>query len=304
VPFNFWMDRDQMAKYDEEWGHDFRITHYGVDVVEAFIGLHWWPGVQAEYINDGKTSWQVKPLVNSLEEAMDLPMPDPTADGVYADLTGKREAYPDKAIFGMLIAPLDTLHTLRLADIYTDLVDYPELIHELLAKIRPVQIEAAKRACATDIDVLYLAGDICGSNGPMISPRQLREFLFDYLKEVIEIAHAAGKKVFYHSDGLVLDLLSVYMDYGIDGCNPVEPRYNDAREFVNRTDGKLMLYGGLDNCGIIPEGSVDEVRKHVRSQFETLGSQGKLIFSTHDIPSQCPRENLDAMVEEIKACTY
>ena len=138
----------------------------------------------------------------------------------------------------------------------------------------------------------------------MVSPRHLREFLFDYVKEVVEVAHAAGKKVFYHSDGLLLDILDVYIEYGIDGCNPLEPRYNDAREFVRRTDGKLMLYGGLDNCDIIPNGTVDQVREHVRSQFDILGWQGRLIFSSHDIPSYCPLDNLDAMVDEIKACRY
>jgi len=304
VPFNFWMDRDKMAEYDREWGHDFRFTHYGVDVVESFIALPWWAGVPVESFDDGMTVWQTKPMLDSILDAIDLPMPDPADPNVYADIIAKRAQYPDKAIFALLLAPLDIIQPLRLADMYTDLLDYPETIHKILDRARPVLIEAARRACELDIDVLYLAGDFCGRDGALVSPKLLREFLFGYLKECIEIAHEHGKKVFYHSDGYVLDILNLYIEAGIDGCNPVEARYNDSHEFVRRSEGKLMLYGGLDNCNIIPNGTVDDVRQHVRSQFEILGNQGRLILSSHDIPGMCPRANLDVMVECIKACRY
>jgi uroporphyrinogen-III decarboxylase len=155
-----------------------------------------------------------------------------------------------------------------------------------------------------DIDVLYLAADICSRDGAMVSPEQLREFNFDYLVEVIDIAHEAGKKVFYHSDGRILPILDLYVEYGIDGCNPLEPRYNDSQEFVERFGDKLILYGGGDNCGIIPDGTVEQVREHVRNQFDVFGKDGHFIYSTHDIPGCCPQENLDAMVETIKECRY
>lgn len=304
VPFNFWMDRDKMAEYDQLWGSDFRLTHYGVDVIEAFVGLSWWAGVPVETVDDGKTVWQTKPMLGSIQEAVDLPMPDPTDPNVYADIEAKRAQNPDKAIFALMLAPLDILHPLRLADGYMDLIDYPDVVHQILGRAKPILIEAARRTCALDIDVLYLAGDFCGRDGALVSPRHLREFLFDYLREIIDIAHESGKKVFYHSDGYVLDILNLCIEYGFDGCNPVEPRYNAAEEFVSRTDGKLVLYGGLDNCNIIPDGTVDEVREHVRSQFDILGANGRVILSTHDIPSHCPRANLDAMVEAIKECRY
>lgn len=304
VPFNFWMDRDKMAEYDLEWGHDFRLTHYGADVVESFVSLPWWAGLHREAIDDGKTSWQIKPMLERLSDALDLQLPDPADPNIYADIIDKRAKYPDKALFPLLLAPLDILFPLRLSDLYTDILDYPDLIHEILNRVRPVLIEAARKACEIDIDMLYLAGDICGRDGALVSPRHLREFMFGYVSEVIEIAHTSGKKVFYHSDGYILDILDLYMEAGIDGCNPMEPRYNDSKEFVQRTQGELILYGGLDNCNIIPDGSVEDVREHVRSQFEILGKQGRLIFSSHDIPSHCPRENMDAMVECMKTCRY
>jgi uroporphyrinogen decarboxylase len=305
VPFNFWMDRDKMAEYDQKWGADFRLTHYGVDVIEAFQLINYWPTLTPKMYFDGKTYWQTEPMVESLSDALNLPLPDPTNTAIYADIEEKRAKNPDKAIFVLANAPLGIFEPLRLAEnLYMELYDCADEIHEILTRMKPVMMEATRRTCALDIDVLYVADDICGRDGALVSPKQLREFHFNYLREVVDIAHEAGKKVFYHTDGRVTGILDLFMEYGYDGINPYEPRYNDAQEFVDRTNGKLMLYGTLDNCKIIPDGTVEDIQEHVREKFRILGKEGRLIFSTHDIPAHCPQENLDALVETIKSCRY
>lgn len=305
LPFNFWMDRDRMAELDRRYGADFRLTHYGADVIEGFILLNFWPGLSANTVDDGKTVWQVEPMVRDIREAVDHPMPDPTDEAVYSDLRQKRAQWPDKAIFALTGGPFSILEPLRLAEnVFYDVIDHPDAVHAILKRAEEVFTEAARRACAEDIDVLYIAHDICSRNGAMMSPDMLREFHFDYLRGMVEAAHAAGKKVFHHTDGYVMDILDLFIEYGFDGINPLEPRYHDSEEFVRRSSGRLMVYGGGDNCNIIPDGTPDEVRAHVRRQFEVLGANGGYIFSTHDIPSHCPDENLDAMVEAIKDCRY
>jgi len=304
VPFNFWMDRDKMAEYDARWGADFRLTHYGADVIEAFVLFDWFPGLHPKSRNDGVTQWQLEPALDSIEEALDLQFADPADSAIYADITEKRAKDPDKAIFALAIGPLGILGGYRLAEnLFVELYDKAEVIHEFLCKIQPIFLDIVRRTCALDIDVLYLADDICDRNGATISPAHLREFHFDYLKPAIDIAHEAGKRVFYHTDGYVLDILDLFTEYGIDGINPIEHRYNDPKEFLRRSEGRLKVYGALDNCSIIPNGTPEEVRDHVKEVFSILGPNG-LIMSTHDIPGYCPQENLDAMVETIKGCGY
>jgi uroporphyrinogen decarboxylase len=305
LPFNFWMDRDRMAQLDAKWGQDFRVTHYGADVVEAFATLPFWAGLPRKTVSDHMTTWQVAPLISSVEEALRLPLPDPTDPSLLADIRAKRAAYPDRAIFALFIAPLDILQPLWLAEgLYTALYDSPATIHELLRRIEPILVECARRVCTEDIDALYLAGDVCGRDGPLVSPRHLREFNFNYLRRVIHLAHASGKKVLYHTDGRVLPLIELFLEYSIDGINPLEPRFNDPEEFLRRSNCRLILYGGGDNCDAIPNGTPDTVRDHVLSRFRVFGRNGMYIFSTHDIPSYCPLANLDAMVAAIKECSY
>ena len=308
-PFSLNLDRRMAPRLQEKWGPNFLLDHYGVDMMDRLIDLPWWRDAASErkirYIDDGHTVWQMDPIADSIDDALTLDLPDPTSDTLLAGVNSLRDAHPDKAVFAFLLAPLDILWGLRRDEgLYFDIIDHPAKVHEFMRRVREVLIEAARRACALDIDMLYTGGDICGRNGPMVSPRHLREFLFDYMADVVDIAHKAGKKVFYHTDGYVLPIVDIFVEYGYDGINPLEHRYNDPEEFLAKAGGKLMLYGGLDNCKIIPDGTPQEVRDHVRQTFDILGKEGRLIMSSHDIPVHCPEENLEAMVDEIKACRY
>jgi uroporphyrinogen decarboxylase len=133
----------------------------------------------------------------------------------------------------------------------------------------------------------------------------LRRFCFEPLHKLVKRAHQRGLKVFFHTDGHVMNILPLFVEFGIDGINPFQVSAGNSFETLrDEYGGKLMLYGGIDNCFIIPDGTVEDVRAHIRHLFETLGQTGGLIASSHDIPSHVPLENLDAMVEAIKACRY
>ncbi|MGC8844107.1 MAG: uroporphyrinogen decarboxylase family protein, partial [bacterium] len=242
-PFNFWMDRDKMAELDEKWGADFRITHYDADLIEAFPLINWYPGLTAKTYYDGKTVWQLEPMIDSLNKALDLPLPNPTDPAIYSDIIEKRKRYPDKAIFVLVGAGLALLEPLRLPqNLYIELYDHPDVVHKVLRRYQPILLELTRRICELDIDVLYIAHDVCGRNGPLLSPKHLREFHFDYIRELVELAHRMGKKVFYHTDGRVMEIIDLFLEYGFDGINPLEYRFNDIRAFREIEGGRLIVY--------------------------------------------------------------
>ena len=304
-PFNFWMDRDIMERLDKELGENFRVSHYDADVIETFALLNYFPGFSGEYIQDEITTWQIKGAIEDYSEVLEAPLPDPDDINIYQNIIDTRTKYPDKALFTMLIPPIGSIGGLKLPQYFMmDLACEPELMHSVIDKIMPTMIKVAENACDLDIDVLYIADDICMSSGLIYSKKMLREFQFDYIKPIIDMAHSKGKKVFYHTDGLVMDILDLFMEYNIDGINPLEPRFNKSEEFIKRTGGKLMLYGGIDNCHIIPEGTCVDVVSHIKNQFETIGKHTGMIFSSHDIPSSVPMENINVMVDTIKSLRY
>ena len=306
VPYNFWMDRDAMARYDAKYGADFRLTHYDVDVIEAFHALDWWPTVQRETVLDAKTVWQVGPAVGSIQEALALPLPDVTDPAVYAPIRAVRAAHPDKAIFVLILSPFEHLFAnLRLqAGTALDLYDHPEQVHHFLAGVAESTTELVRRTCELDVDVIYLAGDLCATKGPMLSCEHLEEFCFRYLVEPVRVAHEADLPVLYHTDGRVMEILDLFVKYGFQGINPLQPHLNDLQAFAREYGDELVLYGGLDNCYTIPDGTIEGIRKHVRGLFHTVGAEGGLIMSSHDIPGYTQEAKIEAMIAEIRRCVY
>jgi uroporphyrinogen decarboxylase len=113
------------------------------------------------------------------------------------------------------------------------------------------------------------------------------------------MAKNADKFVVYHSDGNITDVLDSLLEMGVNAVNPLQPEFNDFDVFKSKYHGKLAVYGGIDNTKIIPTGTTDEVRAHIRDIYARLGVGGGLILSSHDIPIYCPHENIEAMVDEI-----
>jgi len=132
------------------------------------------------------------------------------------------------------------------------------------------------------------------------------EFVLPYASELAEIARKYNIPVMFHSDGNVSELLDHLIKIGVCAVNPMQPHLNDAGQFKEKYGDKLAVYGGLDNCYIIPDGTPEDVREHVSEVFNILGkSDGALIFSTHDIPEYTPKENIEALISTIKnECNY
>ena len=305
VPFNFWMDRRLMARYEERIGHrHWRVTHYGADVIETFALLGWpaAPGVE----RDG-TWWQTGPALADWADAGTLKLPDPADPKVYRLIQRDLEEFPDTAVILDMPTPWGIIAGLRTYEhAYMDVIDRPEEVMAMARRIADITLVAVERACELNITALYLMEDLADARGLTMSEAMIRRFSLDLVRPHIEAAKTAGKPVLFHSDGNVTNLLPLLKEYGLDAVNPLQPHLNDLRAFKATHGQALALYGGLDNCFVIPNGTTDEVRAHVLDVFDVAGRpDGALIFSTHDIPLDTPPQNIEVMVDTIRReCVY
>jgi len=304
------MDRRRMGEFDALFGEDFRVSHYGADVIETFprfCGANWWfPEImgRVRHETNGEMTRMVVPGVTRAAELRDFPMPDMTDAAVYAPVREVRARYPDKALFGFVCHPLEILTgPFEMEALYCALADDPDIVEETVWRIGEALGEGVDALCG-DMDVLYLAGDICSTKGSMLSAAMLERFCFEPLAPAIRAAHRHGIKVFFHTDGKVDEILPLFVAAGIDGINPLQASCNDAAAFAREYGERLMVYGGLDNLFIIPDGSLQDIRDHVRRQFEILGAHGGYIASSHDIPYGITVERVNTLVDALKGCVY
>ena len=304
VPFNFWMDRRLMSAYERDIGHPhWRVTHFGADVIETFAGLDFPRGSGEDH---NGSYWHTSPFLKDWRDFETVPMPDPHQEAVYETIKKDLAEFPDKAIFLDLPTSWGVLTYVRTYElIYMDMVEYPEEFKKLSQKIADVQKVTVERACKMGITALYLMEDLAMTKGLTMSPEMINEFCLDYTTDLVEIAQSYNIPVLFHSDGMVMDLIEILAQAGVCAVNPLQPHLNDATEFKEKFGDRIAVYGGLDNCFIIPEGPPEKIRDHVQDTFTKLGkSDGGLIFSTHDIPLGTPKENVSAMIDAINECRY
>ncbi len=306
VPFNFWLDecsnRSVPKPFAERLGENFRLDHYGVDVIEAFTDVEW-PHSRG-VVGDGR-DWALSSVSLTLDDLLGSSWPEVT-DKTILPICQTLERYPDKAIFVLVCGVLTILHGARTYGIQMmDMYDNSSKLRRVYDRISTITTKITKAVCGLGISAVYFGEDIASTGGLMISPEMLDEYVWPYNGRPIYEAQQQGVPVIYHSDGNTMGILDRLVGLGIRGVSPVQPHLNDLAEMKRKYHGRLAVYGGLDNTFAIPRGSCQQVREQVRSAFRVLGQGGGLIFSCGAIPYTAPPENIEAMVAAIKEeCIY
>ena len=147
---------------------------------------------------------------------------------------------------------------------------------------------------------VYGGQDICGANGPLMSPAMLRELYFPELKWCLEPLVEAGIGVIWHCDGDIRPILDDILDLGVVGLQGFEeehgPRYEDMVRLKAPDGGPIVVWGCVSVATTLPRGSVADVRAAVERSFTVAGAgRGHVLSSTSSIMPETPLENADAL---------
>jgi len=184
---------------------------------------------------------------------------------------------------------------------FMDLVENPEMAESCLGKLVDLDYALTERifdALPGRVLLTYVAEDMGGQAGLLISPEHIRRFLIPGMKRMIALTHQAGAYVFHHNDGDCRAALPDLVAAGIDILNPVQWRIPGMDRAALKRDfgSRLVFHGGMDNQRTLPFGSVEDVRQEVEDNLRLLGEGGGYILAPcHNIQSQTPPENIVAM---------
>jgi len=152
------------------------------------------------------------------------------------------------------------------------------------------------------IDIILFGDDLGMQNGPQISPQMYRE-LFKPRHSLLwhRAKELAPVKVMLHCCGGVRELLDDLIDAGLDAINPVQIscRGMEARALKADFGDRITFWGGgCDTHKVLPTGTPDEIRRHVKDQVGILKPRGGFVFQqVHNILADVPPENVLAMYE-------
>jgi hypothetical protein len=130
------------------------------------------------------------------------------------------------------------------------LYDQRDLVEEIADHMLLWNLEMARKvfAAGVTLDFCYLWEDICYKNGPLFSPRIMREIMVPRWRTFTDFLRANGVAVIVvDCDGNVEQLLPLLLEGGVNGLLPFEVTAgNDILETRRRYGKNLILFGGID----------------------------------------------------------
>ncbi|MFW6155259.1 MAG: uroporphyrinogen decarboxylase family protein [Planctomycetota bacterium] len=227
----------------------------------------------------------------------------------------------DKAIFGWgasisffgLSALLsDNITQGSLDEWLVMLMTEKETATEMMGRATDAAIALAERyhqAAEDKIMIWGVASDDAGTQrSGLIRPDLFEEMILPHYRRFCDWVHQnTGWKTFVHSCGAVSDYIDDWIDAGVDILNPVQisAAGMDPTTLMDRFGKRVVFWGGgCDTQHVLPLGTPEEVRAHVRANLDAFDAlSGGFVFNqVHNVQADVPVENVMAMLDA--AYTY
>lgn len=196
-------------------------------------------------------------------------------------------------------------HLRGLEQAFADLAAAPEIAEAILGHIFDFSFEYHRRlfeAGKGRIDTTWVAEDLGGQDGPLISLRTYRRFLLPNQIRMADLGRKYGAHIMYHTDGAARAFLPDLVDkVGIEVLNPIQWRCPGMeREGLVRDFGqRLVFHGSIDNQQTLAFGSVADVVDEVTESVRIYENVRWICAPCHRLQPVSPTANILAMYETI-----
>ena len=149
------------------------------------------------------------------------------------------------------------------------------------------------------VGALWLNDDLGFKTQTMISPADLRAFVFPWHKRLVEYAHAHGKPVILHACGNLKEVMDDLIDdVGIDAKHSFEDIIQPVTEAKRQYGARVALIGGID-VDVLARCTEEEVRRYTRRVIEECAPGGGwALGSGNSVANYIPVRNFLAMLDE------
>ena len=235
----------------------------------------------------------------------DYPWPDPSSHIDRDTLLEAVKAIPEhRASLAMLWSAhfQDSLAAFGMENAMTAMILEPQMYQAVIDRIAEFYLKANEIVYETTrgyLDIVLIGNDFGSQRGLMVAPQQLRDYVFDGTRQLIEQAHAYDLKVVHHSCGSIYDIIPDLIDLGADAIHPIQAlaANMEAERMAAEFSDKVSFVGGVDVQELMVHGTPAEVEHRVRQLVE-LFPTGLVLSPSHEaLLPDVPTANVKAMFE-------
>lgn len=276
-----WIDKDGCRVEECYWGN---ATKYH------------WTGREYNIINE-YYPFDTLTSVKELEEYN-----WPRADWFdYESIKYQCDKYKDKAIIVGHEGPFQFATYLRsMEKLFMDMALEPEFAHKIYDRMVEFELEYYERileAADGQIDILRPHDDYGTQISTLFSVSMWKDYFEDNTKKLVNLAHKYGAFYQQHSCGAIRPIIPELINCEVDVLEPLQKVSGLEPEGLKAEFGdKLAFHGGIDTQGILPYGTVEDVKKEAKYYIDTLNVNGGYIFmASQGFEGDVPIENIEAM---------
>ena len=201
---------------------------------------------------------------------------------------------------GAWITTFEQLQQLRgmenlLMDIAAESREFMRLLDDLLA----FNLRWIDRWNKFEYDGLHFGDDWGTQRSLIIRPETWRRLFKPRYAEMFARTKAAGKDVWFHSDGFINDILGDLIEIGVDVIN-FQIAVVEFDWTARNVRGHVAVRSDIDRQKVLPFGSPSQVKEEVQRTFEACGTPRGGIIACGEIGPDVPLANILAMYEAFR----
>ncbi len=178
-----------------------------------------------------------------------------------------------------------------------DVMDDPSKVGELADKmLTEYLLPNIRMATQAGAEVVSFADDWGTQLSLLINPDTWREIFKPRYKRMFDLVHEGGALTRMHSDGMILEIIPDLIEIGLNVINP-QCNCIDLAKLKSLIDHKLCIVPDIDRQHLLPNGTPEEIRNHIKMIHDTFSSSDGGLIYTCEFMSDVSLENIEAVLK-------
>ncbi|MBI4283403.1 MAG: hypothetical protein HY663_02905 [Chloroflexi bacterium] len=203
---------------------------------------------------------------------------------------------PDKFYLGVGSIFFHRMCFLRgMENLLIDLMDGVPEVYQLRDMLMEYYTQQVAHLAKTEVDGIIFLDDWGSQRQLLIPPKLWRSFFKPVYRELFAICKKAGKFIFFHSDGYILEIIEDFIELGVDALNS-QVWCMGPEVLGERFRGRITFWGEINRQVTIPNGSPDDIRSAAAEMKKYLAAPEGGLIGQGEIDGLTPLENVEALL--------
>ena len=145
------------------------------------------------------------------------------------------------------------------------------------------------------IDAVVFGDDWGSQQSLLISPGMWRKFFKPIYQGLFDIARSAGKYIFFHSDGYIMDIYDDLIELGVKAINS-QVRCMGVEKLGRRFAGKVTFWGEISRQHTLPWGTPEQVKSAAKLMRQQFCVKGGGLIGAGEAGPDVPLANIEMLL--------